>query len=186
MSTKPPGRPFTESAPQPAVDRIVPATAHALVVGVVPGQSPIVAVTAATWATAVGGTLHFAYVDPERVLDKEYADGSVRHSALSPDSDDDSWLERQEQLRAQITSALTGHQVHWELHYLAGRADRAVTHLARALDASAIVVGARRPVHGERLREFLAASLGAQLTRHQHRPVLAVPVEVVDWKHQAQ
>ncbi|MFZ0529305.1 MAG: universal stress protein [Propionicimonas sp.] len=175
-----------ERIPQPSVERIVDAVAHPLVVGVTPGQSKLVALTAAVWAEAVGGTLHFAYVDAERVLDREFADGSVRHSSISPDADDDSWLLRRQDLHDQLSATLSGHTVRWELHYLAGRADRAITHLARAVDASAIVVGARRPVHGERLREFLATSLGAQLARHQHRPVIAVPVEVVDWKHQVQ
>ncbi|HQY98441.1 MAG TPA: universal stress protein [Propionicimonas sp.] len=175
-----------EISPQPAVERIVPVGGHSLVVAVTPGQSPIVALTAAVWAEAVGGALHCAYADPERVLDEEFADGSVRHSALSPDADDDSWLELRQQLHDQVAAAIAGRAVRWEFHYLAGRADRAITHLARAVDAAAIVVGARRPAHGERLREFLATSLGAQLTRHQHRPVLAVPIEIVDWKHQVQ
>ena len=77
---------------------------------------------------------------------------------------------------------LAGSGVAWEFRYLAGRADRALTHLARAVDASAIVVGARRPTSGERLHEFFEGSIALHLTRHQHRPVLVVPLSVVDWK----
>ena len=43
-------------------------------------------------------------------------------------------------------------------------------------------VGARRPSSTERVREFLAGSVALHLTRHQHRPVIVVPVAVVDWK----
>lgn len=155
-----------------------------LVVGVTPGQSEVVALTAATWAQATKGRLVFAYVDPDRVVDRENPDGSVQHSALSPDFDDAGWQRREAALRAQVTAALAGRDPGWEFRYLAGRVDRALTHLARAVDAAAIVVGARRAVPGERLRELVSASLGGHLSRHQHRPVLVVPVQVVDWKHQ--
>ena len=70
----------------------------------------------------------------------------------------------------------------WEFRYLAGRADRALTHLARAVDAAVIVVGTRRPGGGGRMHELLQGSVGAHLAHHQHRPVLVVPTEVVDWK----
>ena len=67
-----------------------------------------------------------------------------------------------------------------EFRYLAGRADRALTHLARAVDASAFVVGAH--TGGRRARDFLEESLSVRLAHHQHRPVLTVPLEVVDWR----
>lgn len=167
--------------PQPAPHRIEPADARPLVVGVVPGQSPLVALTAATWAQAVGGRLYCGYADPTRLVDQEFADGTVRHSPLEPDRADDDWRERRDQLQAQLTETLAGTQADWELRYLAGRADRALTHLARAVGASAIVVGARQS-RGERVHDFLAESVGLRLTRHQHRPVLVVPLSVVDWK----
>lgn len=169
--------------PQPSVERMVPVPGHPMVVGVVPGQDELVARTAAAWAAALGGVpLYFAYADPERVVDEEYADGSVRHSDLDPDRVDASWQERDQRIRDFLQGTLAGHRGPWRFHYLAGRPDRALTHLARAVDASVIIVGARHPSRAERLREFLAESVALGLSRHQHRPVLIVPVAVVDWK----
>jgi nucleotide-binding universal stress UspA family protein len=162
---------------------MVPIPGHPLVVGIAPGQSELVAVTAAAWAEALGGVpLHFAYVDATRIVDQEYADGTVRHSSLDPDLADDSWTRVEQELREHLTVLLADHKGPWDFRYLAGRPDRALTHLARAVEASAFIVGARRPSSTERVREFLSGSLALHLTRHQHRPVLVVPVAVVDWK----
>lgn len=59
--------------------------------------------------------------------------------------------------------------------------DRSLTHLARAVDASAIVVGTRVPGFGARMRQFVDGSVALHLSHHQHRPVLVVPLAVVDW-----
>lgn len=72
-------------------------------------------------------------------------------------------------------------RVPWTFHYLAGRPDRALTHLARAVDAAAVVVGTRAPGTGARLRELVDGSVAVHLAHHQHRPVLTVPLDVVDW-----
>jgi nucleotide-binding universal stress UspA family protein len=72
--------------------------------------------------------------------------------------------------------------VPWAFRYLAGRPDRALTHLARAVDASAFVIGTRAPGPGSRMREAMEGSVAVRLTHHQHRPVLIVPLEVIDWK----
>lgn len=167
--------------PQPAPHRIEPVAGRPLVVGVVPGQPSVVALTAATWAQAMGGRLLFGYADPTRIVDQELADGTVRHSPLEPDREDDDWRRRRDQLQAQLAETMAGSAATWELRYLAGRADRALTHLARAVGAAAIVVGARQ-ARGERVHDFLAESVGLHLVRHQHRPVLVVPLSVVDWK----
>lgn len=169
--------------PQPSPQRMVPVPGHPLVVGVVPGQPELVALTAAAWSDALGGVpLYFGYVDTSRIVDEEYTDGTVRHSELDPDQADDSWEERERQIRTFLGRVLADHDGPWEFRYLAGRADRALTHLARAVDASAIIVGARHPSSAERVREFLAGSVALHLARHQHRPVLIVPLTVVDWK----
>lgn len=171
------------AVPQPSPERMVPIPGHPLVVGVAPGQPELVALTAAAWSSALGGVpLYFAFADTGRVVDAEYPDGTVRHSPLDPDQADDRWLLHEQHLRESLAGVLTEHRGPWEFRYLAGRADRALTHLARAVDASAIIVGAHRPSSTERVREFLAGSVAMHLTRHQHRPVLIVPVAVVDWK----
>lgn len=169
--------------PQPSRERMVPVPGHPFVVGVVPRQSELVVLTAAAWAHAVGDVpLYFAYVDRSRIVEQEFPDGTVRHADLDPDAADDGWRRREEEIRAHLTRTLADHPGPWEFRYLAGRPDRALTHLARAVDASAIVVGARHPATGERLREFFEESVALHLSRHQHRPVLIVPVAVVDWK----
>jgi nucleotide-binding universal stress UspA family protein len=168
--------------PQPATERITPFPGHPLVVGVVPGQSPIVALTAASLAAATGAPLVlFAYVDPGRYVVEEHPDGSVRHESMSPDSLDD-WRGVEEALRDEVAAVLGGVSFPWEVRYLAGRPDRALTHLARAVDAAAIVVGARKPHRGMDFAARLQGSVSVHLAHHQHRPVIAVPLAVVDWK----
>lgn len=165
--------------PQPALDRMVPPGGRPLVVGVVPRQDPLVVRTAATWARALGAArLHLAYVDPTRYVVHESPDGSVAHRSLDPDAPPDAWRRTRDALLEQVAAQLDGDDVAWDLHYLAGRPDRSLTHLARAVDASAIVVGSR----SERLREVLDGSVALHLVHHQHRPVLTVPLSVVDWK----
>jgi nucleotide-binding universal stress UspA family protein len=169
--------------PQPSPQRMVPVPGHPLVVGVIPGQPELVALTAAAWAQALGNvTIYFGYSDAARIVDSEYADGTVQHSAIDPDQADDVWERREQEIQHFLGEVLVEHTGPWEFRYLAGRADRALTHLARAVDASAIIVGAKHPSSTERVREFLAGSVAVRLTRHQHRPVLIVPLAVIDWK----
>ena len=111
------------------------------------------------------------------------ADGRVEHSDIDPDlSDDEQWRRREAGLIASLRQTLRGSGVTWEFRYLAGRADRALTHLARAVDAAVIVVGTGRPGGGGRVQELLQGSVATRLGHHQHRPVLVVPTVVVDWK----
>lgn len=169
--------------PQPHPSRITPFSGNAVVVGVEPGQPELVAVTAAGLAAVTGGVLYFAYADPWRIAEEEFPDGTVRHVGLNPDLyDDSSWRGLERDLVTAIGGALTGLAVRWEFRYLAGRPDRALTHLARAVDAAVIVVGAGRTGAGGRLQEVLQRSVGTHLAHHQHRPVLVVPTSVVDWK----
>lgn len=172
--------------PQPSIERIAPVAGHPLIVAVTPGQPDLVVKTAAVWARTLGGVdLHCAYVDPTRVVVTESSDGTVLHSPVDADGIDDSWLDREAALLAQLTAALGRPPMTatpaWRLHYLAGRVDRALTHLARAVGASAYVVGTHRPGFTARAHDFLDSSLANRLSHHQHRPVLVVPLSVVDW-----
>ena len=172
----------THEVPQPGPARLTPFAGHPAVVGVVPRQPELVALTAASLAQAIGSTtLYFAYVDPARYTHEEYADGTVRHLPIDPDGDDD-WQGTEAHLRHDLDRVMQGTDVRWELRYLAGRIDRALTHLARAVDAAVIVVGTRAPGPGGRMREVLEGSVAVHLAQHQHRPVLTVPLAVVDWK----
>ncbi|HQY33247.1 MAG TPA: universal stress protein [Actinotalea sp.] len=172
----------TREVPQPSPERLTPFAGHPLVVAVTPRQPELVALTAASWSRAAGGVrLCFAYVDTTRFVVEEHPDGSVRHAEIDPDAVDDTWHERRRQIEDSLTQLLGGSGVPWDFRYLAGRPDRALTHLARAVDAAAVVVGTRAPGPGARLREVVEGSLAVQLSHHQHRPVLVVPLSVVDW-----
>ncbi len=169
--------------PQPSSSRMTQFAGHPIVVGFVPDQPEYLALTAADWASAMGGiTVYFAYVDPARYPVEELPDGTVRHAEIDPDTVDDSWHERQHEMERFLHAVMDKTGATWEFRYLAGRPDRALTHLARAVDAAAIVVGTRAPGAGARAREFIDGSVAVQLSHHQHRPVLIVPLTVVDWK----
>ena len=150
-------------------------------VGVVPGQPELVALTAASWAAALGVELYVGYVDPTRVAVEELPDGTVRHTDINVDALDDSWRGRSHQILQFLGEVLAGTGVTWHFRYLAGRPDRSLTHLARAVDASALVVGTHSPGMANRWHDFVEGSMAARLGHHQHRPVLVVPLRVVDW-----
>lgn len=167
--------PFDES-PGPRLSR------RPAVVGIVPGQPELVALTAAEWALATGATgLYFGYADPGRYVVEEFADGTVRHADIDPDSGDDGWIERERQLGRSLHAVLDPTGVLWHLRYLAGRADQALARLADVVDAAVLIVGTRKPGFRDSVREFLEGSVAVQLAHHQHRPVVVVPLRVVDW-----
>jgi nucleotide-binding universal stress UspA family protein len=162
---------------------MTPFAGHPVVVGVVPGQPALVALTAMDWARAAGSpAVFFAFADTARYMVEEHPDGSVHHAPIDPDAVDDAWHDTEAVLRAQLARAIRSPTAPWELRYLAGRPDRALTHLARAVDAAVIVVGTRALGGAGRVREFFEGSVAMHLAHHQHRPVLTVPLNVVDWK----
>lgn len=171
----------TQEPPQPHPSRLTPFAGHPIVAGVVPGQPELVTLTAASWATALSVELYVGYVDPTRMTVEEFPDGSVRHSGINVDTIDDSWQERSQQIEQFLTDVLAGSGVTWHFRYLAGRPDRSLTHLARAVDAAALVVGTHSRRDSHRWQEFVGTSMAARLSQHQHRPVLVVPLRVVDW-----
>ena len=174
-----------QNVPQPAVTRIAPIPGHPLVVAVKAEASELVVRTAAAWARALGVGLFLAYVDPSRTVVRECPDGSVIHTELDPDLPDECWRDKDAALRARLAELLADAGVDWQFRYLAGRADRALTHLARTVDASAFVVGGHGSGRRRGPRDFLNDSLPARLTVHQHRPGLVVPQSVVDWHDRA-
>ncbi|MGO1487779.1 MAG: universal stress protein [Arachnia sp.] len=167
--------------PQPHPSRLTPFAGHPIVAGIDLGQPELVTLTAASWAAALQVDLYVAYVDPTRTTVMEYPDGTVRHTGVSVDAVDDSWQGRSEQIETFLHEVLADSDVTWHFRYLAGRPDRSLTHLARAVDASAMVVGAHGQTVSSRWHDFVEGSMAARLTHHQHRPVLVVPLRVVDW-----
>lgn len=180
-------RPTPGQVPQPHPSRLTPFGGHPAVVGIVPDQPELVLLTAVSWAQGMGNVaLHVAYADPMRYTVEELPDGSVRHADVDPDVGDELWIQHAAAMEAFVAEHLEGTGVPWRFVYLAGRPDRALTHLARAVDAAVIIVGAKVPRAGGRttVREFLEGSVAVRLVHHQHRPVLTVPLSVVDWKAQ--
>lgn len=173
---------ISRHVPQPHPARLTPFVGHPAVVGISPGQQDLVPLAALAWSQAGNRKLFFAYADPSRYVIEEYSDGSVRHGEIDPDIVDDQWRQRQQQLERYLHQVV-GDQADWEFRYLAGRPDRALTHLARAVDAAVIIVGTRAP-SARGFRAFIEGSLGVQLAHHQHRPVLMVPLTVVSWETQ--
>ncbi|WP_435917047.1 universal stress protein [Cutibacterium sp. V947] len=154
---------------------------HPIVVAVVPGQSSLVSLTAASLARATKASqVVFAYVDQRRYVVEENTDGSVVSAPVDPDAMGDDVETARQRLAEDISTVLEGSGVPWRLEYLAGQPDRALTHLARAIDAAAFIVGAR--THRRRVQDFVSGSIATNLSHHQHRPVLVVPIAVVDWK----
>lgn len=177
---------MAHTPPQPGVDRMTPFAGHPLVVGVVPELPDLVALTAVSLAQATAAqTIFFAYADPSRIAREERSDGTVWHEALDPDGLGDDWRETERYLQEHLKGLLKDVSVPWEFRYLAGRPDRALTHLARTVDASAIMVGTRASRGDRGLRELFEGSVSLHLSRHQHRPVITIPLSVVDWKETA-
>ena len=169
--------------PQPALERLTPFNRHPIVVGIEPDLPDLVAFTALSLAEATQAPcVYFAYADPGRYTVEEYDDGTIRHASMSPDSLDDTWQRREEDFHGRLGRLLASAQAPWEFRYLAGRPDRALTHLARIVDASVIVVGTRAPGARAHIRQIVEGSVAYHLSQHQHRPVLTVPLSVVDWK----
>lgn len=177
--------PVERVPPQPDPSRMTEFAGHPLVVSAVPGQSPLVALTAASLARATAApAVYFAYVDTSRYTVEEFTDGTVHHEPVDPDLAGDEARKTEQRLTALVREWMDGQDVPWFFRYLAGREDRALTHLARAVDAAAFVIGAQTHGH-RRVRDFLGSSLAANLSHRQHRPVLVVPVQVVDWRGRA-
>ena len=169
--------------PQPGPSRITDFAGHPLVVAIAPNHPAHLVLTAVSLARAVGAqTLYVAHVDPQRYTLEEFPDGTVRHADIRPDVADDTWKDRARALEDEVGRTLEGSGQDWTFRYLAGRPDRALTHLARAVDAAVIVVGTGRPGRSGRFHGLLDAAVGTHLVHHQHRPVLTVPTSVVDWR----
>jgi len=146
-----------------------------IVVGIVPGQSTTVVISAADLAVSLGAELVCAFVDRARYTVTESLDGSVVAAPFDPDLPelDDETIDAQ--LEQQIAQTLRDSPVRWSVRALAGDPVRALARLAETLDAELIVVGARE---GRRMsiQEFFGGSLAVHLAHRQHRPVVVIPV----------
>lgn len=151
----------------------------AVVVGIVPGQSPRVVREAAKFAQLLGVPLVGAYVDTTRFVTFEEPGGTVHSAALdlsiqAREADHDNVV-------AETAAALSDTGMTCVVRDLVGDPAFAIRDLADEVHASLIVVGTRKPGLGESLREFITGSVAARLAHRQKRNILVVPQgEVID------
>ncbi|WP_230206538.1 universal stress protein [Microbacterium gorillae] len=147
----------------------------AVVVGLVAGQSPHVVQEAARFATLFATSLVVVTVDQGRYLSFDDPTGMIPNASVELAKE--AVGAEVEAIELETANALVGHDVRWTMRTAAGDPAIAISDVAKAVDASLIVVGTRRPGLGETLREFFNGSVAARLAHRQSRSVLVVPTE---------
>ncbi|MGN6221965.1 MAG: universal stress protein [Microbacterium sp.] len=146
----------------------------AVIVGVMPDQSPRVLKEGARYAKLFQAPLIVVHVDVTRFVTYEDPDGYVHSAPI------DLNIAAGEGDLAKVTDAaaavLDGTGVEWVARQLVGDPAMALKHLAEQVDARLLVVGTRKRGFGESVREFFTGSVGARLAHRQHRPILIVPL----------
>jgi nucleotide-binding universal stress UspA family protein len=150
-----------------------------IVVGLIPGAPPEVVETAARFAAGLNAELVFAWSDTSRFVVGDNPDGSVISAPMDPDLSESHVPPFPPSLERLISAIVTPFDLTWSTRLLAGEPARALGKLADTLDASMIIVGARKPTLSATVREFFAGSVAVHLTHRQRRPVLVVPVDLV-------
>lgn len=148
-----------------------------VVIGVVPGQSAVLA-RAASIAEQLGADLICASVDSSRYT-IETPDGENRTMPIDPDLVDEDGDGFDAELKNSIAEVMKDSSVRWEVRALAGGPSVELSRLADELDAAMIVVGTRDAGFRGTMHEFFNGSVAVQLAHHQHRPVLVVPLNPV-------
>ncbi|MCG2624121.1 universal stress protein [Arthrobacter sp. I2-34] len=155
-------------APRPSMGPVL--------VGVIPGQRAAVVRRAAELAAGLGTDLACVHVDPS-IYEQVLPDGSMVLLPIDPDGDY-SYVERTaQQIRANLSEALSGRGVVWSFRTLTGEPARALSEAADSISASMIVVGTREPGIAHALEEIIVGSVAVHLAHHQHRPVVVVPID---------
>ncbi len=146
-----------------------------VVVGVAPGQPDHVLRDAARFARQFDAELICAYVDADRFVVSEDADGRTTTSPIDPDLDDPGQEELEPALAAHLASVLGPSGVRWSTRLLAGDTAQALGHLAETVDAAMIVVGVHGRGFAAGVQELFNRSVAVRLAHHQDRPVVVVP-----------
>ncbi|MDX2377494.1 universal stress protein [Microbacterium sp. LRZ72] len=146
----------------------------AVIVAVVPGQSPRVLKEGAHFARLMSAPLVVVHVDVTRFVTYEDPDGFV-HSApidlnIAPGEGE------LDHVRQAAAAVLDPRGVAWSMRQLVGDPAIAIKHLADRIEANLIVVGTRNRGIGESIREFFTGSVAARLAHRQHRPIVVVPL----------
>ena len=144
-----------------------------------PRVADVVITQAGSFAARFGARLVFVYVDTDRYIVSRDSGGAVVSAPIDPDLVDDEPHGLPDELRARISSIVDGLGVQWTACVSAGDPAEALSKLADALNATAIVVGTRRPSRRSSVGEFFNGSVAVHLAHRQHRPVIVVPVAPV-------
>ncbi len=146
----------------------------AVIVGVIPDQSPRVLKEGARYAKLFGAPLAVVHVDVTRFVTYEDPDGYVHSAPIDINiATGESELARVQDASAAV---LADSGVDFTVRQLVGDPAMAIKHFADEIDARLIVVGTRKRGLGESIREFFTGSVGARLAHRQHRPILVVPL----------
>ncbi|MEJ1154373.1 universal stress protein [Microbacterium marmarense] len=166
---------MTNDTPDPTNQRTEDESLHgAVIVGIIPDQSPRVLKEAARYAGLLGAPLLIVHVDVTRFVTYEDPDGYVHSAPIDINiAAGDSDLVLVQQAAAEV---LAESPVQWSVRQLVGDPAMAMKHLAEQVDAKLIVVGTRKRGLGESIREFFTGSVGARLAHRQHRTLLVVPL----------
>ncbi len=166
---------MTDEASEPDTDAAGIEHLHgAVIVGVIPDQSPRVLKEAARYAALFQAPLAVVHVDVTRFVTYEDPDGYVHSAPI------DMNIAAGEGELAKVqdaAAAVLGESgLEWVVHQLVGDPAMAIKHFAEQIDARLLVVGTRKRGFGESVREFFTGSVGARLAHRQHRPILIVPL----------
>lgn len=137
----------------------------AVLAGVIPGQPLTVVHHAAELAYSLNVKLICAYVDITSYLDDDPDQGPMDDPEATSAG-----------IHEHLRNTLEGTGVRWAFRTLSGNPARALGQFAEYANASVIVVGTREPALGIRLEQLLVGSVAVELTHHQHRPVLVIPL----------
>lgn len=145
-----------------------------ILVGVMPGQHPVVVEQAAQMAARLGRPMVCAYADATVYP----VDGSAGgpSAPIDPDGVDEAIEAIPGSLKASLAAQLAGAGVEWSLVPLAGEPAHALAREAHELGAAMIVVGTRDHTLTAALKEMTSGSVARHLFHRQDRPVLVVPV----------
>lgn len=134
--------------------------------GIVPGQPLAVLRAAVDMAEAYKVKLICAYVDITSYLADDPEEDAPADDAEATSAG----------LREHLKTTLEDSGVRWSFLTLTGNPAHAISQLAASAGASTIVVGTRARRLAIRLEHLLVGSVAVELTQHQHRPVLIVPL----------
>ncbi|UKA48648.1 universal stress protein [Arthrobacter sp. FW305-123] len=144
-----------------------------ILVGVMPGQQPVVVEQAARIAAGAGLRLVCAYADATVYP----VDGTTGGPAAPIDPDGvDGAQGIPDALKVTLAEQFSGREIEWSIVPLAGEPAHALAREAGSIGASMIVVGTREHKLTAALKELTAGSVARRLSHRQDRPVLVVPV----------